>query len=36
MEEYLDRMGVQKWRELAQDQEKRRDFVLTAKTLKKY
>ena len=36
VEEDLQRMGVQDWKELAQDREKWRDLVMAVKTLKEY
>jgi hypothetical protein len=36
VEEDLERLGVQEWREVVQDREKWRDIVMAAKTLKEY
>ena len=36
VEEDLHRMGVQDWKELAQDRDKWRDLVMAVKTLKEY
>jgi len=36
VEEDLNRMGVQDWRELVQDRDKWRDLVMAVKTLKEY
>jgi hypothetical protein len=36
VEEDLERLGVQEWREVVQDREKWRDIVMAAKTLRDY
>jgi hypothetical protein len=36
VEEDLQRMGVQNWKELAQDRDKWRDLVMAVKTLKEF
>lgn len=36
MEEDLERLGIQQWREIVQNREKWRDIVMAAKTLRKY
>jgi hypothetical protein len=36
VEEDLERLGVQEWREVVQDREKWRDIVMAVKTFREY